>query len=358
MRRRALALCLAVSTSLAAPATAAPVSPSAATPAQREQAQALFLKGRDLYNAKKYEQALAELRASMDVVASPNARLLAARCYREMNRPVEAYAEFGRASIEAKELAREDPRYTKTSESALEERELVAPQLGFVVLQVERAEPSTTLKFGGDEVRRGGWSEPMPVRPGQTEIVVETPGRKPLRQTVTVAAGEKKAVKIDAGAAELDAPPSPLPASPAAPFAAPAAGTSTEPSGTSASAPPSMDSGSKSGREKLRPWAFVAGGVGAAGLLTFAIAGSMSNATFDDLKKACGGGPCPADRSDDISAGRSQQTIANVGLVVGIVGVAAGVTLFVLSMPPKNAPSASTSFVVRPQWAGLEGGFQ
>jgi hypothetical protein len=100
----------------------------------------------------------------------------------------------------------------------------------------------------------------------------------------------------------------------------------------------------------------VAGGVGAAGLVTFAVAGLMAHSTYDDLNSACKGGPCPPDKSGEISSGKTQQAIANVGLVVGLAGVATGATLFVLSLP-KAQPSSNAAVVVSPSWVGVQGRF-
>ena len=61
---------------------------------------------------------------------------------------------------------------------------------------------------------------------------------------------------------------------------------------------------------KLRPFAFVAAGVGVAGLATFAVAGIMSNSTYSNLETTCKG-PCPPELAGDVSKGKTQQTIAN-----------------------------------------------
>jgi hypothetical protein len=117
-------------------------------------------------------------------------------------------------------------------------------------------------------------------------------------------------------------------------------------------APPPSD------KTKLRPFAYVAGGVGVAGLATFAIFGLMSNSTFSDLQSACpsshGGCSPSAGKSDEISSGQTQQLVANIGLVAGLVGVAAGATLFILSMPPKS-PVANAALVVAPGYLGVKG---
>jgi hypothetical protein len=96
--------------------------------------------------------------------------------------------------------------------------------------------------------------------------------------------------------------------------------------------------------------------VGVAGLATFGIFAAMAKSTYDDLNTACHGGPCPASKNSEISSGKTQQTVANVALGVGIVGVALGVTLFVVSMPKSTAESGA-ALVVTPTGVGLDGYF-
>jgi hypothetical protein len=88
----------------------------------------------------------------------------------------------------------------------------------------------------------------------------------------------------------------------------------------------------------------------------------MANSKYHDLQSACHG-PCPASKADQISSGKTDQTIANVGLVVGAIGVAAGVTLFVVSAPKSHDPAreqepkASAALTVGPSWIGMRGAF-
>ena len=333
MRSPLLAACF-VATMLAAPAAAraAGVDPDAATPVQREQAQARFGRARALFVDKKFKEALAEFQGSHDIVASPNARLYIAHCYRELGRLVAAYEEFGRAATEAREHASGDPRYAKTADSAEKEREAIAPKLGFVTLTVQNATPETKLTIAGEEIKSAAWGEAAPLLPGTSDLVVETPGRPPVTASVTVAAGEKKRIEIDAGTA----PPQ---------VAEPAPGP----------APPSPENP----RQGLRTASFVAGGAGVAGLAAFAVFGLMAKSTYDNLQSECHG-PCTMDHGDQVSSGKTQQTVADVALVVGVVGAVAGVTLFVLSRPPKSpeATSATSAAILAgPGWLGVRGSF-
>lgn len=327
----AIFLAAALLTASASSAQAAGVAPGKATPVQREQAQSRFIRGRELYNAKKYEAALAELTASLDIVASPNTRFYVGRSLRDMGRLVAAYAELGRSAVEAKELQQEDARYERVGVAALEERNKLTPKLAFVEVRVTHASEHTALTVGGEEVRRGGWDEPIPVAPGDSAIIVQTPGFVAVRKELHLAAGERTQITLDAGA---DAAPAPI-------VSRSEEATPREPES----------------RGVMRPLAFAAGGVAVAGLATFFVAGALANGTYSDLEKACGSSPCPRGHEGDVSAGRTQQTIANVGLVVFAVAGAASVTLFVLGAPKKDGPSASARVTAGPSYVGLTGGF-
>ena len=320
---------LAIAIASASPALADGVFPSQASAVQREQAQSRFQRGKELMAKKSYDEALVEFRASHDIVASPNARLEIARCLLATGKLVDAYAEFGRTSVEAKELAAEDKRYQLAYDSATTERAALQPQLGFVSLTIENPSDATRVTVGGEEIRRAAWTEPAPVVAGTTAVVVITPGHADVARSVTLAAGASTSLTIDAQSGEADAPA----------VAAAAASPSVEPQG---------------GHRPLRTLAYVAGGVGAAGIATFAIFGAMAHSTYGDLQSACGAGPCPPSRSDEISSGKTKETVANVSLAIGIVGVAAGATLFVLSLKRETtAPSAA--LIVAPAWVGIGG---
>jgi hypothetical protein len=328
----ALFLCSAASAN-----AGAGVTPSDATPVQREEAQTHFARGRDLYAAKKYDEAAVEFEKSYAIVASPNALFFLARCDRERGKLVAAYAELGRTAAEAREHAAEDPRYAKTAQAASEERDAIAPQLGFVTVSVTGGSTETTVTIAGARFPRAALGEPLPVMPGSTEVVVETPGKPPLRQTLAVFGGERKSVTLDAGAVE----PKTSEQAAVAPPLPPRPGALEE---------------ETTGRGTLRTWSYVSAGAAVVGVATFAVAGTMSNAAYSDLQAQCHG-PCPsgnAANQDEIARGRTEQTVADVGLVVGLVGAAAAVTLFVMSLPSK---SDKVTALVGPAWIGVKGEF-
>jgi hypothetical protein len=316
------AACLAACLAVPAVAFAEGASPAAATPAQRDKAQDAFVRGRELYMQKKYPEARAAFAESLEHVASPNARLYLARAERDAGHLVDAYRAYGRTIDEAQEAAATNPSYQQAAIAAAEERAELEPKLAFVTVEARGAR---TISIGGDPTPRAG--ERVAMMPGRVEIIARGERGQVARASVDVAGGEHKTVTLT-----LDAAPTPAPAAPAA---------------AKGDAPPSA-------RATWRTAAYVSGGVGVAGLATFAVFGLLSQSTHGDLERGCGAGPCPPERADDVSAGRTQQTVANVGLAVGAVGLAAGVTLFVLTMPRSSAQARVSA---APGWVGVRGTF-
>jgi hypothetical protein len=119
----------------------------------------------------------------------------------------------------------------------------------------------------------------------------------------------------------------------------------TTPPATSAAAPvdppPPKDDGAG-----LRTAGYIAGGVGIAGFILFAIAGIGAKNAHDRLEENCGSGSCDeATRQSDIEDGKTLQTAANIGLATGLTGLGLGATLILLGgRPPNdNTPTSTVS---------------
>lgn len=334
MKRTFVSSLILCSVLVGAPALAAGVDPANATPVQREQAQTHFLKGKASFDKNDLPAALEEFRASLEIVASPNARLYVARTLREMGRLVEAYAEFGRTAAEAKEKEREDGRYGKAAEAALAERASIAPQIGFVQLNIKNATDATTVTVAGSPLVKGGWSDPVPVKPGEVEVEVVTPGVLPIRKTLKMAAGQKTPLDIDAGVGGT--------------------GDASNPNQPLKPVEEHPTTNSHAGKGWMLPVAIAGGGVGVVGFAIFIGAGVASQSTYNDLKKQCGTSPCPSSFAGEISSGKTQQAIANTGLVIGLLGLAVGGTFLTLwLLPSKSQSQASASLVIGPGSLGV-----
>jgi hypothetical protein len=296
-----------------------------------KKATTYFNKGNDLYNAKKYALALEQFKLSYAAVPSPNSHLYVARCLGKLGDARAAYAEFDKVVNEASERGKTEDKYLRTRDSAREERDELLAKVALVTINVVHPGPTTVVRLGDAEVPREQWDKPFAIAPGAVEARISAGGAVIASQSDTIAAGQSRTLVLDAAAA---------------PTVAAGGGTDdTTPGG-----------GTK--KSSLRPAGIVVGAVGVAGFVVFAVAGSMSKSTYNSLVKDCGAGPCPASRADDVSAGKTQQTLANVGLVVGAVGVAAGVTMIVISSgKSKSAPATTTGLVVAPGYLGVNGTF-
>jgi hypothetical protein len=219
----------------------------------------------------------------------------------------------------------------------------VAAKLAFVDISVANAPADMTLRVGGRIVPPEDSGAPVVVPPGPVEVVVvSSAGVELARRTVNASIGQTTAVA-------LDAQPPPAVAGNAA------ADTSEEDKSASEERPPPAPQAAplSSDRTKLRPLSYVAGGIGVAGLATFAVFGLLSNSTYNDLKNTCPHG-CPPSMQGEIDRGITEQTVANVGLAVGLVGLAAGVTIFLLTRSP-DVPSPATAVVIAPGYLGVRG---
>jgi hypothetical protein len=311
-------------------AAAMPEGHAAPTAAEVQKATALFVKATELFKAKKFSVALEEFRASYALVPSPNSHLYLARCLSFSGEARAAWIEFDRTAAEA---AASGPKYAQTHDSAVLERDELGAGLGLVTVVAPYPDPALSIRIAGREVPSDRWGKPYPVDPGTVEVIVQAPGKPPLRQTVSVGRGARRDVDLDVAAA--NAPP------PSVPVAV-----------------------EKKGIGPLRIGAFVAGGVGLVGFGLFAAGGVLSSGTYSDLKTLCmnqQGCPSgnPAIVKQKISSGEMQQTLADVGLGIGIAGIAAGAALFAVSTrrPVSDAGEPTADLVVGPSWIGARGSF-
>lgn len=340
-----LALALAVAPALASaqtpPDAAGGAAPAQPDPAAVATATAAFKKGTTLFQQKKYGLALAEFQTSYDTVNSPNSLLYVARCQAETGQLKDGYRTFTRVIDEAEARLAAEPKYAPTRDSARNERDELAKKIALVTVNVAGGDDTTRVTVGGAPLPRDMWGKPQPMDPGPTTVELVVGANPPVTRQLALEVGKSETVDLDTSATAAPPPPPP---------------PTTE---------PPEESG---GTSPLVPIGIATAGVGVAGLALFAIAGSMSNGTYGDLEDLCGGEQaCPSDRQAEAAdlqdSGSTQQTLANVGLIVGAVGVTAGVTMLVIGLSSDDggtesaSTQPSTSLAVGPGFTGLRGRF-
>jgi hypothetical protein len=179
------------------------------------------------------------------------------------------------------------------------------------------------------------------VDPGPHAFVFEARGFAPFDETLLIREGEKErheeiVLPVDA---EIPSPapppasaagaPSAIAPSAAAPSAAalPSATASTAPDTTT---PPVAAPGRPGSTERVVSFATL--GLGVAGIAVGSIFGGLAMGDKASLNRECNNGyACPRSAQGDINALHSNGLIADVGFGVGIVGLAAGTILFLVS---------------------------
>jgi hypothetical protein len=106
------------------------------------------------------------------------------------------------------------------------------------------------------------------------------------------------------------------------------------------------DSGSRWTRMGL-----VAAGLGIVGLGTFAVAGMQARSTYNKLQSECPSGCSDAAHRNDAGKGSTYQTVANVGLALGITGSLTGATLVYLGATKGKV--ATPSIEVSLEWVKI-----
>jgi len=305
----ALSACLIV-TSLAAPGLLA-------APAE---AQDAFNKGRELFVAQQYVKALPLLERSYALVPSPNSLLLIARCRRELGDVEIAAARFAETATSADaKVAAGETQYEPTAKAAHSEGDALRKKLATLRVTVTNADKGTVIitPFTRTPIDSSGTIEILH-RPGHFVATVRTADGRVLDREVDLVATQTASIDVDV------ARPAPSPAPAPKVLAAP---ESPKPASW------------------LLPTGIALGVVGAAGIATFGVLGSRSDATYRDLEESCAP-TCGSDRRDEADRAEREQTIANVALGVGAVVLVTGVVLIIKGWPTKSEPSQTAGLTV------------
>jgi hypothetical protein len=309
---------------MVAPARADDGAPTAA---EKARAKKLLDRGLKLYSQGKLDEAMTAFKESREIAPDPRAQLMIARVQRDQGELLKAHDTYKAALDQAEQAqARGEARRATLDELRKDLRELDGV-LGWVTIELSHAPSGTRVSIDGNDVT-SKLEGPIRVAPGPLVILATAPGGVEKSRKLSVKAGETANVEL----AFTWSGPSDQALSDEADEAD---------SGGTVAAPEERESPRTSGGSNTLAW--VAGGVGVAGVAVFGVFGAMSNSKFSELEDSCPNNHCPLDLEGEKSDGQTFQTIANVGLVVGVVGLGTAVTLFALGGPSDAAYSARRS---------------
>jgi tetratricopeptide (TPR) repeat protein len=313
-------------------ATARAAGPTAT---ERGVAEQLFIDGKRLMADGRFDEACPKLAESHRLDPGGGTVLNLAVCHETQGRYASAWSEYH----EAIDLARTDGRRDR-EQLALERLIKIEPKVSRVTIHVDRAAdiPGLVLTLDGESINRVAWGTPLPVDAGMHEIVATAPGKLERRATVQIGnTADNKAVTL---ASLEDAPPSPPPSAAAPPLPSPPSPPSrTVWRSTVPALPPAPESSSGT-----RPVGFLVGGLGVVALGAGAVFGVEALLKRQESDAYCKGNICSRQEGVDLNDDATRfANYANVGIGVGILGVALGTYLVLRN----NGPSAAASSTAR-----------
>jgi hypothetical protein len=301
------------------PAVAEPAT--AKTPADSPQnVESTFADAVELFKNGDSTHALPLFVQLGEVTNSPNVQLYVGYCHLELGHDREAHQAFSLSLKQSTELG--DARYAATREAAQTELAKLKPRLASLTISLVKVPNEFVVKLDDEVVDPAQLGSPVVVSPGLHHIEAEASGSRSVSREVSVDKGDTKMVailfeertekKIDLSSPEKQIVPAPM-----------------EPASS-----------------RLTVLGFVTGGLGVAGLGTYALAGLRARSAYNQLQADCPTRCSDAAHRNDASSGKTFQTLANVGLAVGIVGTLAGTTLLYLGWAHGDAPKTSVDLSV------------
>jgi hypothetical protein len=305
-------------------AAALAASPALGQPSQAKRAETIFREGREAATKGDMKTACAKFEESVSLARAPGPILNLADCEEQRGRLVSAAKRWAEG-LELLDRRDERVAFAQKRAAALDKR-LPRIRVSLDLGPEIKSGAEVRVSIGGVEMPAEEANKPQPVDPGEIEVVAVA-GETTGRAKVTIAEGERREVTVKVGgeANEMSAA-LPVPDKPSSP---------------------------------MRTAGFVAAGVGVAGLAVFGVTGGLMASYHGVVSDHCNASKqCDADGLEAVEAGRSLAPVNTVALIVGITGVAAGVTLILLS-PSPSAPSAAVRAGASPRgaWVRVEGAF-
>jgi hypothetical protein len=301
----------------------APAAAQLSADETRNAARDLAGQGKASFERGDFEKARDLFHRAYTLVPVPSIAIFEARSLAALGRLVEAEEAYLRASRAPLDANAPDAFRTAVREAEAE-LQMLRPRIPKLTLALtgEGAQhPELVVKIDGNEVPHALRGVEMPFDPGKHQLMAQAPGGERVQVQFVLAEKEREQVDV-----HVPAPAQQVAATPTQPVLTPTL-RRDEP------APPPRSSWQK-------PAAFVAGGLGIAGLATGIVTGLMASSRHSTAASSCPDNVCPPGGSgwDDVQSFRTLRTVSTVGYVVGAVGLAGGVTLWLTA--PKQSSRA------------------
>jgi hypothetical protein len=273
----------------------------------REQYRTIALEGQEAFNAGDYAGAQTRWERAAEILPNPRIYRLLGRAAAALGDHVKAVRMFRLALSVGENGNPLTPEHRTEVEGTLLPEAL--QHVGEVRLELEPAGASVAVDGSPAELEDGA----LLLATGTHTLRVSHEGYATDERSIDVTAGSRDPLRIELareGGADDAPPPAP-----------------------------------SSGPDLAGPLALL--GVGAAGLLTFAIAGGVALGENDRLADECGSradGTCTDEQLSDL---HTMTAVADAGWVIGLVAAAAGAAWLVVALT-SSAPSREQALTVAP----------
>jgi hypothetical protein len=315
-------------------------------------AEALFDQGRKLMKDKKFKEACTKFEESNRLDPGVGILLYLADCYEQDGRLASAWGIFREAAGKAQN-AGQTGRYKTATERA----DKLKPRLSSLTIHIAEGNPvdAMSITLSGKPVVKFLWNTPMPVDPGEHQIVAKAEGYKEWQGTIKLGNNaDKKEIEVPVLEKDPNADVTKVPTPPPTNTA-----NSPEPSTPPPPPPPPPeDTGSTQ-----RTIGLIVGGVGIVGLGVGSFFGFQAMSKNKDAKDLCprGNNLCDSANAETLTSdARSAATISTITFGVGAAALVGGLVLFFTapSAGGKEAPSASGKLRLSPLVGPTLGGVQ
>jgi hypothetical protein len=297
--------------------------------AARTTAREIAKQGLADYDHGQYAEAFDRLSRAYQIVQVPTLPLFMARASAKLGKLIEAselYLEATRLTAAEGDVAEQ----LKARAEAAQERTALLPRIPKVVVQIAGADAKVVeVTIDGQRVPPALFQPGQLVNPGSRRVTARS-GSEQIVQEVTLAESERHVVAFT---------------------------FRTAPSAVAATAPVLSVPTTTNDPSMGRTLGWIGIGVGGAGMLFGGITGIVVLNKRSSLNDGgCVNNHCYTDQKGDVNSYQTLRTLSTVGLAVGIVGAASGITLLLTHKPkPEHQPTVTAMIGIGS--AGLEGRF-
>lgn len=293
-------------------------------------AEALFVEGRNLMAAGRFDEACPKFEASQEMDPGLGTMLNLAECYEKTGKTASAWAQYREAIPVARNAGSKE-----REDLATERAKALQDRLSTLTIRAKSEGAALDVRRDGVPVHGAQLGTPIPVDPGEHTIEATSEGKQPWSTKVAVGA--------DAAKVEVEIPP--LQDTAGGAEATTTSGDVTADSGTT---PSSSGSG-----QRVLGIALGAAGVVGLGVGTFF--GLSASSDWSDAKKDCDDFPygCSQSALDARESATSNATLSTIGFIAGGALLATGAVLFFTA----SSGETKTAIGVGPGSAFVKGTF-